>query len=39
MENQRRSIFDCVEEKTRELLKSGLSIRKVYFIRHLAKLK
>ena len=32
MENQRRSIFDCVEEKARALLNNGLSIRKVYFI-------
>ena len=28
----RRSIFDCVEDKAKELLKSGLSIRKVYII-------
>lgn len=28
----RRSIFDCVEDKAKELLKGGLSIRKVYII-------
>ena len=31
-QQKRRSIFDCIEDKAKELLKSGLSIRKVYFI-------
>lgn len=32
MKNQRRSIFDCVEEKARELLAKGLNIRSVYIL-------
>lgn len=31
-QQKRRSIFDCIEDKAKELLKSGLSIRKVYLI-------
>ena len=32
MENNRRSIFDCVEEKAKELLKKGLNVRSVYIL-------